>query len=347
MTSFRRYFVYRLGRALPRTIAFTVVSVLFTWLTVTESISRIYVETDETGIYMLAIILGAACTLIPIFELYEFKSRRNLDTLYFFPIKREKLALAHFLCGSVQVLVIYTVSFLSAWIHLALQTNYFKLVYMIPYYFLSLLLGAVMYSVFSFLFLQGNTITDGLLICGLWVFVLQIVVWVIRTELIYTFFKDTVLWTETSNIPSWFGIYTPINNLTVIFQDLIEVNRHSLPYYYKDSRAATYLSQGYMFFIWGAAGIASAVGYFLTFVKKGAEMAGERSDSIFGYKLLIPLYGYSLLAFYSDEPIMAVLIFALMAVAFVIYRRGFKFKPCDLVVMVCGIIAMLFGSINR
>ena len=53
---------------------------------------------------------------------------------------------------------------------------------------------------------------------------------------------------------------------------------------------------------------------------------------------------YSLLIFVGDEIILDVMIFALMVIGYVIYRRGFKFKPSDLIVTGCGIAAMFIGA---
>ena len=254
------------------------------------------------------------------------------------------MALVHFLSGLIQVFFIYTVTFVSAWVHLELQTNYFELGYMFFYYLLSILIGFMMYSIFAFLFLQGNTIADGILFCGLWVFIFMLVGMVIRTEILSNYFVETVYWEKTANlVTDWGGIYSPINNLTVIFQDLIEVNKHSLEYYYRSAHAARYMRHFYMFIIWGVLGIAAAVGYFITFIKKGAEKAGEISDSWFGYRLLIPVYGYSLLIFVGDEIILDVMIFALMVIGYVIYRRGFKFKTSDMIITGCGVLAFALG----
>lgn len=104
-----------------------------------------------------------------------------------------------------------------------------------------------------------------------------------------------------------------------------------------------------MFFVWGAIGIASAVGYVVAFVKKGAEKAGEISSSLFGYKLLIPIYGYSLLMLFDwlefdSLDFMVVLIFIAMVIGYIIYRRSFRLKASDLIFTGCGVIAMILGA---
>lgn len=341
MTTFKRYFLYQLKQSALRTLVFTVLSVMIC-LSVTNG--TIDTELDmhkSTGIEMLATVLGLFCALIPILELSGFKNRRNLDTLYFFPIKRGKMALAHYLSGALQVLAIYTVCFVSVWLTLVFKTDCFRLEYMPLYYLCSLVLGAVMYSIFAFLFGEGNTVADGVLFCGLWVFAIALVMSVIRGYIARPFL-DPQLWEQTSNIEGWGIIYAPINNLTVIFQDAIEVKRQS---YFQTHDAEIYKSQIYMFFIWIGIGIAAAFGYFARFVRRGAHMVGEVSDSPFGFKLLIPLYGYTLLLMFSEFDIMSIIIFALMLIGYCIYRRGFKIKRNDIIFIAYGILPMILSAL--
>lgn len=344
MKVFKRYLCYRLENSALRTIVFTVISAILTWITVSESTGRLYVQYNETGIYVLAIVLGTLCTLIPILELSAFKNRRNLDTLYFFPINRGKMALVHYISGFIQILFAYTVTFIVAYAYLAAQTSYFALGYMPLYYLLSILIGFVMYSFFMFIFGQANTVADGVVFCVLWMFVIFIVMQTFRGEILRHFLRDTDFWENTSDLSGWGIAYAPINNLTVIFQDLIEINHIEPDYPYYISYAERYINQAYMFFVWGAIGIASAVGYVVAFVKKGAEKAGEISSSIFGYKLLIPLYGYSLLMMYENLDFMTVLIFVAMVIGYIIYRRSFKLKASDLIFTGCGALAVILGA---
>ena len=346
MKAFRRYLLYRLEGSVLRSAIFTILSVIITQSVISECIDDYEIQYNETGIYMLAVVLGIICTLIPILELSGFKNRRNLDTLYFFPIKREKMAAAHFVSGFLQVIVIYSITFFTAYGYLSANTDYFALQYMMLYYVLSILLGFVMYSVFSFLFIQANTVADGVLFCILWIFVLSLIGYNIQNEIVIPLMtEENEVFRGDGLLSEWGIIYAPINNLTVIFQDLIEVNKIRGYYYY--SYADVYREQAYMFFAWGAVGIASAVGYFVTFVKRGAEKVGEISDSFFGFRTLIPVYGYMLLMFIgTGEPILTVLIFAMMVIGYIIYRRGFRFKTSDLVLTGCGILAVILGNLT-
>ncbi len=346
MKTFGRYLAYRLEKSALRSLVITLISVALVQNVISDSIRYTTVDTRDTGLYMFAVLMGTLCTLIPMLETACFKNRRNLDTLYFFPIKREKLALAHYLSGLIQVVMIYTFVFFFGYTYLVLKTNCFALEYMIPYYFLSLLVGLVIYSVIIFLFGQANTVADGVIICGLWVFVLYLVAWQLRGQILDNWLRqDHDLWLESSGLPEWGILYTPLNHLTVIFQDLIEVNQHTQSYDYTHNTAMQIREQLYMFAVWGVIGLGAAFGYFFTFVRKGAEKAGEISNSWFGYKLLIPMYAYSLLLFYDSLDFMTILVFVAMVIGYVIYRRGFKLKLSDLVCMGCGISVFILGNL--
>ncbi len=352
MKVFGRYLNYRLKQSLLRTIVFTVLAMLICSTTVAESTrENVEVEWRVSGIYILAVILGIMCTLIPILELSGFKNRRNLDTLYFFPIKRGKMALAHYLSGAIQIFTVYTVSFLTTWIYLLVKTDYFDLLWMPLYYLFSLILGFVMYSIFAFIFNEANTVADGVLFLGLWSIAIYIVMYAVIRYIIGPTMYDNGVGIDPSfrkltSYESWGVVYSPINNLTVIFQELIEINQRPDHIFGGElTHGRQYMSQMYMFFAWLAVGIAAAVGYFVRFTRKGAEMAGEISESPWGFKLLIPLFGYSLLFMSGLEDIYAIIIFALMLTGYFIYRRSFRIKAKDIIVIACGIIPLIMYEV--
>jgi hypothetical protein len=281
----------------------------------------------QSGLYMLATALCIIASIVPLFELSGLKNRRNLDTLFFFPIKREKMALVHFISCFAQVAAIYTVTWAASYLWLALNTNYYALVYMIPYYLLSLSLAFVIYSIYCFLFMQANTTADGVLFCLLWIFLPAFVSLVL----------DVVWHVEIAGKWAEWGImYTPMNHLTIIFQDLIEINNPTR----WDGLVENIMERWYMFAIWGAAGLVAANGYLFSFVHKGAEQAGEISSSPFGYVVLIPAYGYCLIQIGMGIfiPILVVMYLGVMLAGYLIYRRGFKFKVPDIIVTVIGLV---------
>ena len=137
MKTFGRYLTYRLKKSVLGTLIFSVVALLMTNLAVRNALDNEYSHL-HTGLHIFGVILGITCTLIPMMENACFKNRRNLDTLYFLPISRFKLALAHYLSGWIQVTVIYTVAFVWGTLLLLSRSELFHLFYLLPYYFLSL-----------------------------------------------------------------------------------------------------------------------------------------------------------------------------------------------------------------
>lgn len=341
MSSFKKYLLWKLKTSALRTVLFTVLAVMLILPVISDAIDyRNNLSHSNCGISNLAILLGILCTVIPIIELSGFKNRRNIDTLYFLPIRREKLAAAHYISGFLQMFFIYTVAFFATYAYLAISTDWFALGYMLPYYFLSLLVGLGIYSIFAFIFSQANTVLDGVIFCAAWIFVVYLIMCVI-IDIIYPYvddqyFPQNYLW----RIADWGLIYEQLDSLTVYFENMIEINREPNTY------SLTFIKDTvYLFFIWGAVGIAAAIGYFITFVKKGAEKAGEISDTAFGYKTLIPIIAYAAILLVHRDMTMISLFVAMMVIAYVVYRRGFKFKKSDVICMLCSIPAIILSLI--
>ena len=96
---------------------------------------------------------------------------------------------------------------------------------------------------------------------------------------------------------------------------------------------------------WAITGIASSFLFFQSFGKRRMEKAEEVSDSWFGFKILIPLYGVIIIIGGTGAGIIGLLIVSF--VGYLIYRRGFHLKLSDwicLVAMFLLDIAVFFVS---
>jgi hypothetical protein len=243
---------------------------------------------------------------------------------------------------------IYTVAFLGHTLVLLEFAEDFRMEYMPLYYVLLLILGVVVYSVFMFLFGEANSNVDGVICSILWIFALYLAmlalnypirmfamkyIYDITGEITSEFFNFT---RNISNFASWFLPYAPLNNLTVIFQSVMQgwdnFNDYELYFPTFAEAAGRYFPHWYMFFPWLAAGAASVWGYFRTFTRKGAERAEDISDSPFCYKTLIPLYGASLYILTSGSDLMMfMLTIAAMYIGYAVYRRSFRIKKSDVI----------------
>jgi hypothetical protein len=70
--------------------------------------------------------------------------------------------------------------------------------------------------------------------------------------------------------------------------------------------------------------------FFKTYVKKKPENVNEISNSILGYKFLIPATTISFLLIFLDAVILNAFVVIGMVIGYVIYRRGFRFHKSDL-----------------
>jgi hypothetical protein len=127
------------------------------------------VNIENFGI--IAFILGALCTVMPILELSGLKNKRNLDTLYALPVSRSKMALTHYLSGFVQAAVIYTVAYITLVLKI-IALPFFDCIHspilLLPCYFVVLLAGLTVYSIFIAIFNSANTIADGCFFMAVW-----------------------------------------------------------------------------------------------------------------------------------------------------------------------------------
>ncbi len=347
MTNFKSYLGYRIKKSLLSTITFSLLALAITSFYASISADAFMANVGYMGIESLATIVGIIASIIPMVELSVFKSKRNLDTLFFLPISRKSMALAHYLSGLFQVFTIYTVAFIGHWVSLLEYSEYFRLEYMPLYYVLLLLLGVVIYSVFMFLFGEANSMADGVICSLLWILALYAAMYALAypirifamnyvyggTSPSMEYFNFT---RRLSNFAGWFLPYAPLNNLTVIFQSVMQGwnNFNGAELYFPTFGEAIerYFPHWYMFFPWIAAGAASVWGYFRTFTRKGAEKAEDISSSPFCYKTLIPLYGASLTILTSESDlVMFFLTVAAMYIGYAIYRRTFRIKKADVV----------------
>ncbi len=364
MKAFFKYLRHRLKHSTLQSCIFALISILFVIVQlpgfVTPTEYGGYIEATygkewqyhlsyvscKTGMYLLAIVLGVFSTLIPILELSGLKKRRNLDALYSFPISRLSLSLAHFISGYIQVIFIYTCAFISSYAYLALNTDIFDLSYMLEYYPLSLAVGIIIYAFFAFLFTVANTVTDGVIISGLWVLVTHsffytsnIPKYLLLSLLGKIFPHESYMTVHSveSAFKNWSQIYSPLDKLTFIYQERAEIN-NDLSYDYKEI-----IDSCYIFVFWAVVGILCMAGYFIASKRHTPNKSGEISNSVLGYKLLLPLLILLLYRYFADIIyVLAILIF----IGYVIYRRSFRLKLQDYIIFFASfVIANYFFSL--
>ena len=268
--------------------------------------------------------------IIPVMEFSFFKKRVNLDCAYSLPISRRAMGTVHYLTGLITLLGAFTASYLLNFVLLLSRgPGYFNLAPMLAHYLLSLLLGFALYSVMVFVFNEANTRGDGICFMILYTFVVLIVI-----SANYSITNGKIFGNANYAIP-----WILIGNMTKNYQYLVEIENASRATFWSKPECV------FWFIFWVAVGIASAVGFFLTFGKRRMEKTEEISSSYFGYRILIPIFGIAGMILFRNTSIIFLVIIELLALlGYTIYRRGFRYKKSDIAILLLQIIVMFFGK---
>jgi len=336
MKSFGKYFWYHFKSTLPRLLVLAILGIILTFSFVFYEESSYTVNNiPQTSIIITTEVLGwisgICATVIPILELYGFKNRRNMDTLLFFPVSRTKMAFAHWLNGFIHIIAVSAICFIITALALLRYSNIYPVWAMIPYFALLMLASVAIYSLFSFLYTQANTDADGT------VFILSYtVIGMILLVCVNSF------WDISKKIEvEWFSPYSAIAYVVDAYDKFITPEIYyiqgSLNYHLNLnwSNVETILLTS-----WSLIGAASLLGYLFSFAKQKPQKIGDISDSVFGYKVLIPLTCLSVI-FSGFNEIISLIALIAMVVGYVIYRRGFKLKLFDLVFLGTAFVAFV------
>ena len=360
MSATGRYIKYNLKSNLLPTLIFTIFGMAIVTITVpgqltpyTDMNGDVVTAGTSASLGLLSAIISILCTVIPLLNISPFKNKRNLDTLFAMPLDRGKMAIGTFVSGYIQVVIIYTAVFLLHISYLIFKTDWFSLGYLPLFYISSLASGFIVYSFFSFIIMKNNTIGDGTWVSIMWIGAIAVAI------LVLVFYLRNVPAYYTVNnqgnivavkigeldiiftmLAIWSTPYSAVTSTNSIFVRLIENKKSGL---FGIDTYDSIVSTWYMFIVWLAVGILAAYGFFRTFSDYRAYKAEDISTTWWGYKLLIPLYGYAALSFITPTTILAVFIFILMVVGYFIYRRSFKLKKSDIICLILGIIPLAFS----
>ena len=342
MKSFGQYFKYHFKSTFLRLIIMMAIVLLLSAInfedTVRITLHRTTKEFVESNVYLgfYTTLFAVLCSIIPVFELYVFKSRRNLDTMFTLPVSRTKMLFAHLLNGWIHIMLAYIAEGLIIFTALYQKRDWVNENYFWKYYLGLLVVGLAVYLFFSFVFSQGNTIIDGMVFMAAWIFAF-VMPFVVANDIIRYLDKTYVI---NSSLLNWIDriidsttVYSPFNNITILLSDLMEIKDPSSTFiYYMDwiKRYKIEANIGVAFLC--VVGIVSFVLLYFTFKKQRVEKVEDISNSPIGYKFLIPFYVISFMLVEYD-PLMVVICVIGMLVAYIIYRRTFRIKKWDIIMI--------------
>ncbi|MBQ1258807.1 MAG: ABC-2 transporter permease [Clostridia bacterium] len=349
MKHFNKYMLYRLKSSAIRTLILTLIASVFVFVLCIETISVLRYEngryyqnsaTDSAGVVMLALSV-----LLPILETYSLKDGKTLDVVFSLPIKRRSIAAAHYLSGIIQLIFISLAAFLTANFTtlIAGRNGYFATVHMIPMFFVTLLFSLCIYSFVIFIFGKANTLGDGIVFVagfyGAVCFILEKASSLFETRIFISYFSRNIL--HTDDIVESFSL------IVVMLAEILEffdgkVDAYIFNDYYKSTTTLEFFNNSELLttlIIWLVIGILCTVGYIFTVSRYRAEKAGDISDSVFGYRFIIPAFGFSLMVGSIDNSALTnILILMAMLIGYIIYRRSFKIKLEDLFTIAAALV---------
>jgi hypothetical protein len=293
------------------------------------------------------IIFGALCTIMPIFELYGFRNRRNLDTMFTLPVSRTKMLFAHLLNGWIHVIVAFTAEVVIIFSALRQEKDWVNESYILGYYFGFLAVGLAIYLFFSFIFLQGNTIIDGIVFMGAWSFAFMLP-FLLITEFAYYLNRlhnggnYYELCNRLSEITESMCVYSPFGTITNMAISKMGIKYQDYTYMYKTAKLQATIGVTF----WCVIGVVCLILLCFTFRKQRVEKVEDISNSPIGYKFLIPFYIICLILWITEFAFVACALIA-MLVAYIIYRRTFKIKKWDIIMIGITVsIAIIAGLLK-
>ena len=346
------YFKYSLKKVLVEMLTLTVFALLLVHFSVSQSIVHwkadgvLDIRRSDLCLWVPSAILGVLAAVLPLLRLSAFKSRRNIDTLYSFPLSRRKMVAVQLGMGIGEMFCAFTLSYLYFIFLYKLKAGAFHLFWLLPNYFVALVGGLILYFFVAFFFWQGNTVADGIVFAigfagapALFVLDLSIL------------FNSSLMSEAVWYLPFWH-----LNNTTGLFYykamqdspEVMEVMGEQLSNNAYFWELDTLANKFYMYIVWFFVACILAAMLFYFAGRSKAEKAGDISDSFLGYRTLVPFYGYSILLNSTERAWeFSPIIYLLMIVGYILYRRGFKLRMSDWICLGGGVVPIVIGSMFK
>ena len=251
------------------------------------------------------------------------------------------MGLVHYFTGLICLIVPFTCSYLLNFLLMLRYPEGFYYPPLIGFYFLSLLMGTILYTFFTFLFNQANSTGDGIWFMVLWSFLFGLAATaldVVHYEWLNFGKNDYFYYDSIFYDPSLGVSWGPLAEMQWRYSEVVEkIEKASLATLWTDIHFIKW------FVLWIVVGIGSALGFVFTFGKPRAEKTQEVSESWVGSKLLIPLYAIAGMISFGD--VFVLVVFILAFVGYIIYRKGFHLKKWDWIMLglliPVGILSMI------
>lgn len=302
---------------------------------------RVYLELYTENIL---IALGIICVLVPIYMFAYKMNKRSVDMYYSLPISRTKIAAVHFIVGLAYVLAAYTLGYFLGFAVVAVKVKHLYLVNYLFLYLATLIPAFTLYALSAFFYTRANTIVDGVIFIVSGVFALFVAVTILNHLIEIAAPKAVLIDAEG------FLIWQPLNTIGNFFRNAIKYGITETSYSWTFDPGSPWYEYSVCALVGAilmtAGAVGATCGMLLTEKNCKAENCGQISNSIFGYKVAIPLYTVALFMMLGNE-ILLLCIFAFAAfVATVVYRRTIKIgKNQAILFAIYIVVAFVFAML--
>ncbi|MBE5818774.1 MAG: hypothetical protein E7312_06935 [Clostridiales bacterium] len=352
MNSFGAYFKRHFLSTWVRPVVFTILG-LIPILTKYIEANNNYVDSGATLPHTLfdsiTVIVCIVAVITPILEFATFNNKRNLDTIFSLPISKTKVLMAHYVTGITHIVITITVVYIAwliAWVYAPFTLM--NEAYVFIFYPLVLLASICVYTVYSFVFLQANTIIDGCIFMYLHTFVPMIILyWISSNNIDVIPYHNNLLLKNMSLSGSHFALPIILNRLFNYVSIPDYISYVPIEVTFRDFQIYRYeIALIWLFVILT---IISFILMIICFNKKSPANAGNISNSWFGYKTLGPIHsilgGFSVKdfleslfsGFASLLPLILILVPIITFLGYMVYRRGIKLKWVDIIIITMSV----------
>ncbi len=282
--------------------------------------------------------------LVPVMQFADYMSKRNVDTVFALPVKRTSLMTAELICSAVQVLVPYTVMFLFWFLYRIAGKACFDPSWVPVMYLWGIWVLLVQMLLAAFWTMYANTLWDAVIFVLLGVFLPDVA----RVSLEYIGVSFVSMGDN-----DFLSFYNSIYRITDNLERFMKLSYRSVEDAWicvqQEYGLAFITSKGIAFAltIWSAVGVAAVYGIRKAFATRRAEDIEGTSDSLFGYKLILPIYSVGGMLFatalFASE-MLYIIGLAIILTGFAIYRRGFRLKRWD-IVFIAAMAVMAYSGL--
>lgn len=335
----KKYFLYRFKKSLPAlALVATLAVVAYVIPIALKDFSHWNLHNGKNFYVELYIgniltVLGLSSAFAPFYFLYYKLNKRGADMYYSLPISRRKLFFVQYSVGFICVVIAYSAGYLLGFLTAIAKARGLNYIYYLWIYLASLAPAYILYSIVSFAVARANTLWDAVIFAAAYCFAPTVLLCFLSGFLKYV-----------QPIKFWLG--APLVCVEYLTDGILRFGSDMWNF---SAEANVYKIYASVYELCGcitaaALSAAATVAMFVCEKNFKAENCGQISNTLLGYKILIPLYLIGLSALTGDLWVICVLAFAAFA-ATVIWKRTIKIGCKQAVLFAVYVTAALIVSV--